>query len=48
MVRNMRWQRVESVGLGESFIARHDDTLATALVVDGVPIHISVSMPTLG
>ena len=45
----MRWQRVESVGIGEAYHARgDDDSLATALVVDGVPIHVSVSMPTMG
>jgi hypothetical protein len=49
MVRNKRWQRVESVGLGEAYHARgDDDSLATTLVVDGVPIHVSMSMPTIG
>ena len=47
--KEMSWRRVESVGLGEAFIARGDDgTLATALVLDDTPIHISVSMPTPG
>ena len=49
MVRNVQWQRVKSVGLGETFrAAGDDDSLATALVVDGVPIHVSMSMPTIG
>ena len=42
----MKWQRGESVGLGEAYHARgDDDTLATALVMDGVPVHLSVSAP---
>jgi hypothetical protein len=47
--RDMRWQRVKSAGLGEAYHARDDDgSLATALIVDGVAIHVSVSMPTIG
>ena len=46
-VRNMRWQKVATIGLGEGYRAQgQDGTLATALVVDGVPVHVSVSMPT--
>lgn len=48
MVRNMKWRQVDSVGLGEAYRATDDDSLATALVVDGVAIHVSVSMPTMG
>ena len=46
-VRDMRWRRVESVvGMGEVFHARDDDgTLASALMVDGSLIHLSVSAP---
>jgi hypothetical protein len=48
-IRNTRWQRGKSVGLGEAYRATgDDDTLATALVMDGVPIHVSMSMPTMG
>jgi hypothetical protein len=42
------WRQVDSVGLGEAYRATDDDSLATALVVDGVPIHVSMSMPTMG
>jgi hypothetical protein len=47
-VRIARWNQVETVGVGEAFRATGDDgSLAAALVVDGVPIHVSVSMPVL-
>ena len=45
-VRKVRWQRVESVGLGETYRATEDDdSLAMALVVDGTLLHLSLSMP---
>jgi hypothetical protein len=45
MVRNVRWQRVTSVGLGETYrVAGGDDSMATALFVEGVPVHMSTSM----
>ncbi len=45
MVRDMRWRTTATVGLGEAYHARgDDDTLGTTLVVDGVPVHVSVSM----
>ena len=45
---SMRWQRAQAVGLGEACRAAGDDgTLATAVVVDGVPIHVSESTPTI-
>ena len=49
MVREARWERVATVGMGEAYRARGGDgSLATALVVDGVAVHVSVSMPILG
>jgi hypothetical protein len=42
--KGMGWRQVATVGLGEAFRAQDDDALATALVVDGVPIHLSMSM----
>ena len=46
-VRDMRWRQVEPVGLGETYRATGGDgSLATALVADGTPIHLSVSVPT--
>jgi hypothetical protein len=45
-LRNMEWQQVNSVGLGERYLAQDDGTLATALVVDGTLLHLSVSVPT--
>jgi hypothetical protein len=42
-VRIARWQQVETVGLGEAYRAT-GEAIATALVVDDVPIHVSVSM----
>jgi hypothetical protein len=43
---SMRWRRVEpAIGMGEAFRAQDDGTLATALVVDGTPIHLSISAP---
>ena len=45
-IRSMRWREVATVGLGQSCRAADSDgSLATALFVDGVPIHLSVSMP---
>ena len=45
---NRAWKQVESVGLGEAYRATGDDgSLATALVVNGLPIHLSVTMPTI-
>jgi hypothetical protein len=45
-VKDMRWRKVDSVALGETFRARGDDgTLATALVADGTLLHLSLSMP---
>ena len=47
MLKSMRWERNDSVGLGEAYRARgDDDTLATALVADGTLIHLGMSMPT--
>ena len=46
LYRNMRWRQVEPViGLGESYRARgeDDDTLASALVLDGSIVHLSMS-----
>jgi len=45
-VKNVKWQRVDTIGLGERYLARDDDMLATALVVDEVLLHLSVSVPT--
>jgi hypothetical protein len=43
---SVRWQQVTSVGLGRAFQATGDgDSRATALVVDGTLVHLSVSMP---
>ena len=42
----MRWQQVDSVGLGEAYRGRDDDDiLASALVTGDTLIHLSVSMP---
>jgi hypothetical protein len=42
----MRWQPVETVGLGEAYWATGaGDALATALAVEGTLVHLSVSMP---
>ena len=45
-IRSMRWQQMESVALGELYRATGDDgSLATALVVDGSLLHVSMSAP---
>jgi hypothetical protein len=44
-MNSVRWQEVATVGLGEGFRARDDRALATALVVDGALVHLSLSMP---
>ena len=47
--KRMVWRRVESVGLGETYRATgNDGTLATALVMNDTPIHVTMSMPTIG
>ena len=45
-VRDMRWRPVEQVvGLGETYRATgNDGSLATALVVEGKPIHLSIAV----
>ena len=43
----MRWERVDSVGLGEQYRGHDDGMLATALVVEGVLLHASMSMPVV-
>jgi len=45
-LRETRWKRINSAGLGERYLAQDDGMLATALVVDGVLLHLSVSVPT--
>jgi hypothetical protein len=45
MMRNMRWQQADSVGLGEAYRAREDGMLSTALVAGDTLLHLSVSMP---
>jgi hypothetical protein len=46
MMRNMRWSQVATVGIGEAYRAQDNDgTLGTALVMDGMPVHLSLSMP---
>jgi hypothetical protein len=49
-LKDVEWKRIEpAIGLGEACRAREDDgSLATALFVEGVPVHMSVSMPTIG
>jgi hypothetical protein len=43
----MGWQRVETVGSGETYRAHGDDgAISSALVKDGTLIHLSMSMPT--
>ena len=45
-MRNVRWQQVEPVGLGEAYRASDGDgSLPTALVKDGTLVHLSLSMP---
>jgi hypothetical protein len=47
--KRMLWRRVESFGLGETYRANGGDgTLATALLLEGTPIHVTMSMPTGG
>jgi hypothetical protein len=43
--KEMRWERTDSAGLGELYLAQDGEMLATALVVDGTLLHLSVSMP---
>jgi hypothetical protein len=44
-LRDTRWERINSVGLGEAYRAQNDEgELATALVVDGTLLHLSVSV----
>jgi hypothetical protein len=44
--RGMRWQQVTPIGLGEMYQARGtDSTMATALIVHGTMLHLSVSVP---
>jgi hypothetical protein len=46
-LREKRWERINSVGLGEAYRAQNDEgELATALVVDGTLLHLSVSLRT--
>ena len=45
-LKNMSWQKVDSVGLGDSYRGSDDDVLATALVAGGGLIHLGASMPT--
>jgi hypothetical protein len=43
-LRDMRWQRVDSVGLGEQYLSSPDgNAAASALVVDGRLVHASVA-----
>ena len=45
-IRSMKWQEFATVGLGKLHRAVGDDgSLAAALVVDGKPLHLSVSIP---
>jgi hypothetical protein len=47
MIQDVRWQRLDPVGLGESYRGHGDDgILATALVAGGGLIHLGVSMPS--
>jgi len=44
-LREKRWERINSVGMGEAYRAQNDEgELATALVVDGTLLHLSVSV----
>ncbi len=43
-LKDMSWQKVESVGLGESYRGSDDGILATARVAGGGLIHLGVSM----
>lgn len=43
---DLAWRQMEAVGLGEEYIAEdRNGDLATALVVNGVAVHISISAP---
>jgi len=46
-LKDVEWKRIEpAIGLGEAYHVREGDgSLATALFVEGVPIHVSVSAP---
>jgi len=45
-VRDVRWREIPTVGMGAAYRARGDDgTLATALVLDDILVHLSVSAP---
>jgi hypothetical protein len=47
--KKMSWRRVETVGLGETYWATgEDESLTTALVMDGTLVHLSVSIPIGG
>jgi hypothetical protein len=45
-LREKRWERTDSPGLGERYLAQDDGMLATALVVEGTLLHLSVSVAT--
>jgi hypothetical protein len=49
-LKDVEWKRIEpAIGLGEAYRVREDDgSLATALFVDGVPVHMSVSVSAIG
>ena len=49
-LKDVEWKRIEpAIGLGEAYHVREDDgSLATALFVDGVPVHMSVSVSAIG
>ncbi len=42
-VRQLQFQQIPQVGLGEGYHFQHGDTLGNALVVDGVLVHFSLS-----
>ena len=41
---SVRWEQVPTVGLGEAFRAQDEGALATALVLDGALVHLSLSI----
>jgi hypothetical protein len=45
-LKNMSWQKVDSVGLGDSYRGSDDDVLATALVAGGGLVHLGASIAT--
>jgi hypothetical protein len=47
VLRSVRWHQADPVGLGESYRAQDDGTLATALVMDGTLVHLGMSMPVV-